>query len=199
MAKRRYRRRRQMAAYDEGGSFLMAPGPLGVPIAGWIGIGIAMTGLMAGAGYTAVKVTAAKNRMRLMLRDAARRAGYNEDWFDAIGRQESNWNHTARNESGGDAKYGGSYGVVQMTWTNITNLGFRGSRSDFLASPETQIEYMIKLVRQGAPKDSFRSFAAWWNGGPNWRNSSQALYTYAPEAAQKLAWVESNPPTEAAA
>jgi hypothetical protein len=132
--------------------------------------------------------------VRSIIRSHAKAAGFDPDWFDAIAKHESHWRLDAVNNAGPDAKYGGSYGPMQMLKTNIERLGF--TIEDVTTDANKAAQAAVKLMQEGNPK-SFEDAVAWWNAGKKDQDlvspfSSEQIYLA--EAIQDLDWVKFNPP-----
>jgi hypothetical protein len=159
-----------------------------------IAIGLAVAALFVVGGGFYVSGVLDKRRVRQALRAAATRAGINPDWLDAIAKQESGWNPQAVNLGPADAKYGGAYGLTQMLWTNVQKMGWTGTKDEFLANPQAQIDLAIRFAVDG-PRTSASDFAAWWNSGKRTVAAAPSITKtdYLPKYASNLTYVQQNP------
>lgn len=134
-----------------------------------------------------------RNEVRSILRTRASEAGIDPDWFDAIAHHESRYRLDAVNNAGPDAKYGGSYGPMQMLATNVARLGY--SVDQVTSDPYAAADAAVALWLEGDP-NTFEDAVAWWNSGHKHMNdvpATSTAWTYLASAKNDLAWVKENP------
>lgn len=137
-----------------------------------------------------------RNDVRVALRVAAVRGGYDPDWFDAIACVESDWNLGATNLEGADGKRGGAWGPMQMTSATAVALGYDPML--FIVDVDYAGEAAAKNFDDVNPQ-TFEDACSYWNAGvPKFADLSPnhvTRTTYVPRALKALAMVRLNPPT----
>lgn len=146
-------------------------------------------------GSTLVYGVLDKNQMRLLLRDAARRYGVNEELPDAIGKIESGWNSRAMNCTGTDLARGCAIGSTQITWLTAIAHGYQGTVATLRSDPVAQADLTAKILAAGGVTGTSDA-AAWWNAGK--KTLAQAPYVtqtvYYPKLLAAHSFVRVNPP-----
>lgn len=84
-----------------------------------------------------------------MVLRVAQEVGVSAALLAATIAKESNWNPSAINDTGGDAKRGGAYGLSQMTLRTAQGLGYKGDGQGLL-DPETNVRLAARLHKANA-------------------------------------------------
>jgi soluble lytic murein transglycosylase-like protein len=79
-----------------------------------------------------------------LVRRIAQEVGVSEALLAATVKRESNWNPGAVNDTGGDARRGGAYGLAQMTLRTAQGLGYKGEGPGLL-DPEVNVRLAARL------------------------------------------------------
>ncbi len=149
------------------------------------------------ATSTLIPTGLTRRDVRIGLRASATAHGFPPEWFDAIGKHESNWKLDARSPpSQADEKYGGAWGPMQMLRTNIERLNY--TVAEVISDISSAAECAALLMMEGNPQ-TFEDAVAWWNAGKKHQSDVSAGSTeqsyLADITANDLPWVLENPPT----
>lgn len=105
------------------------------------------------------------------------------EWGVAIARQESAFVVTASNNSAGDAKRGGSWGLCQISLLTARSLGFTGTTADLL-NPEINAELAAALCEEISKRLKTTSLAdvasAYNSGKPMQKAPTSTRTVYVP-------------------
>jgi soluble lytic murein transglycosylase-like protein len=94
-----------------------------------------------------------------LVRRVAKEVGISEALLAATIARESNWNPRAVNDTGGDARRGGAYGLAQMTLRTAQGLGYQGDGQGLL-DPELNVRLAARLHKANGRMLSARGDAS---------------------------------------